>query len=273
MARRYAYLALAALVALGACSHGGSRHFGGDKPDGAPPTGAPPEEPPPNNPPPNNPPPNTPQADTTGTLGRTTEHATNGLGHTLHVGGNVVLGLGERTNLPLGQLGTHLNNIGDTLQNNGLGGVPVVGGALDATVNNVDGQLNGLAQVQLVNQPVLGATTPGGSQALGVSALSQTPSTGTLATVGILNQGAGQQPLGVNVGGAQLIGQPGPAAVNVGVLSNGTSGSPLGGVTSGLGGTSPLGSNPLSGVTAPLTNGGSAQNPVGSALNNLLGNH
>lgn len=291
MARRYAFLALATVLALGACSHGGSRHFGGDTPGGTPPTGAPPtEEPPPSNPPPpNNPPPSNPpnSADTEGALMRTTNLATTGLGRTLHLGGNVVLGLGERTNPPLDQLGHRVDSLGHALKDDGLAALPVLGGALATTIDGADGRLNGLAQMALANQPLLGATQSGASQAIGVSALSSTPSTGSIVTVGALNQGA-QQALNVGVGGTQILGQAGSAAVNVGLLNNTTSGSnPLGAITAPLtngGGQNPLGAiaapltngggqNPLGAITAPLTNGG-GHNPVGSALNgvtNLLG--
>ena len=279
MVRKSVSCALVALLALSACSHGGSRHFGGAKPGENPPTNAPSENPPPDSPPPTTPPandpppgdpPSTPNND--GSLARTSDLTTGIVGRTLHVGGNVVLGLGGRTNLPLGHVGAQIDGAGHALQDNGLAGLPLIGGALANKVEGLDGHLNGLAQVQLINQPVLGATTPGGNQAIGVSALSQTPSTGQVATIGLLNQGSSQQPLNVSLGGTQILGQPGPAAVNVGVLNGGSQiPSPLGAITAPLtgGGQTPVG-GVLGAVTAPVTNGG-AQTPVGGVLNGVTG--
>lgn len=192
------FAALAIVGLLAACSHSGARNFSINS---APP---PAEEPAPEPTP--EPQPAPPPAPPSGTLARTTD-ATNGLVTTaLHVTGNTLLGLGDHTNLP--------------------SGLPVVGGAVGNVVQGVDAHLNAVAQVQVVGLPVVGASAPGGNQAIGISALSPAPATGSIATVGVLNQGAQQQPLSVNIGGNQVLGTPGPAAVNLGVLNNGTTTGP-----------------------------------------------
>lgn len=206
--------ALAVLSLVAACSHHGARHFSA-------------AEPPTENPPPASPPPSPPPPPPGGTLTRATDDVTNVAGGVLHVVGNTVLG------------------VGDALDEKGIGGVPVVGSTASNIVEGADTHLNGVAQVQVVNAPIIGADAPGGNQAIGVSALSQTPSTGTVATVGVLNQGSQQQVANVSLGGAQVLGTSGPAAVNVGLL-NGVappsgSANPLGAVTSATSGsTGPL---------------------------------
>ncbi len=228
-------VALAAASLLAACSHNGARHFSMFSPG---PQEAPSNDPP-NDPPPHDPDP-TPTYDQTGTLTRTSDGATDVAGGALHVAGNVVLGVGEHVG-PLGHVGETIDGVGHNLKDNGVGGLPVVGGPLANTVEGVDNHLNGVAQVEIVNLPVAGATTPSGDSAIAISALSQNPATGTVATVGVLNQGSQQQPLNVSVGNTQVLGTPGPAAVNVGVLN---------------GAATPTGAtpNPLAPVVGGVTN-------------------
>lgn len=187
--------AFAAIALLAACSHNGARSFSMNS--GSPPPTTTDEEPAPTPPPEPQP---APPAPPSGTLTRTTDAANTIVGGALHITGNTLLGLGNRTDLP--------NNL------------PVIGNTLGGVVNTVDGHLNTAAQVQVVGLPVLGASQPSGNQAIGVGVLSQTPPTGTVASVGVLNQGAQQQPLNVNIGGAQILGNSGPATINVGVLNN-----------------------------------------------------
>ncbi|HVK80123.1 MAG TPA: hypothetical protein VM915_05870 [Verrucomicrobiae bacterium] len=206
-------LLITAALALGACSHGGSRHFGGT---GAPPgqgggggggSSSPPPWP----------------LSTTGTLERTTDTAGDLVGGVLHVGGNVVLGIAENTNLPLvGGVGEHLNNLGDTLQD-GVGGLPVVGGTLDNTIQTLDGTLNPIAAVEVAGIPALGASPQPSNQLIGASLLSENPRSGSLATVALLPQEGGAVPVTVALGDTTLIG-------------GGANGGPLGGVTGIVGG-------------------------------------
>jgi len=204
--------AIVALSLLGACSHHGARSFsmnGG--PSG--PTEPPQEEPAPAP----EPQPAPPAPSPGGTLERTTDTATSLTGGVLHVAGNTLLGLSDRANLPSAP-GHLIDGLGHALADNGVGGLPIVGNTVEGLVQTADGHVNNVAQVQVVGLPVVGATQPGGNQAISIGVGAQTPPTATIAAVGALNQGA-QQPLGVNVGGTQILGAPGPAAITVEVLN------------------------------------------------------
>lgn len=108
--------------------------------------------------------------------------------------------------------------MGNAVASNGVAGLPIIGGTVSNVVQGIDTHTNSFSQVQVVGLPGVGATTPGGNQAIGVSALSRTASTGSVATVGALNHGA-QQVANVSIGGTQVLGTSNSAAITVGVLN------------------------------------------------------
>lgn len=214
MTKHIPLVAIVAISLLGACSHHGSRSF---SMNGGP---SQPTEPTPENPEPTpEPQPAPPTPPPSGTLTRTTDTVTNVTGGVLHVAGNTLLGLSNHTNLP-GGAGQLVDGLGHSLANNGVGGLPIVGGTVEGLVQGVDNQLNSVAQVQVVGLPIIGASQPSGNQAIGIGVGSATPPTATVAAVSVLNQGA-QQPLGVSLGNTQVIGTPGAATINVDLLNGG----------------------------------------------------
>ncbi|HEV2081874.1 MAG TPA: hypothetical protein VGR32_05390 [Brevundimonas sp.] len=174
----------------------------------------------------------------------------------------------------------------------GMDGLPGMGGGSG-------GLLGGAGAVTIGDQTLVG--TPGQTGPLGVSVLSPTQATGSVATVGALSGGqvvsvgtgagttattSGGTPtglLGVNVGGHQVLGQGGSNLIGVGVLSpNGQQGTNVtgnvlsGGQTVGVGvsGTQGSGSGHAGGVVGGVvgtvggvlqpSNGGSHGQPGGT---------
>ncbi|MBL8550681.1 MAG: hypothetical protein JNJ73_11915 [Hyphomonadaceae bacterium] len=228
--------ALAATLAAGACSHGHSRFFamsGGvatpaaqnseSMPAENPPTDGIEAAPEPQRAPDADPSNNSnddaaPPRPQSGPLARTTGRLTRAGGRVFYSGGNAVLGVGEHGGGILRRKGEHARDLGRDLEEEGIAGVPVVGGAAQHAVAGIDTGLNGAAQVRIVGLPVLGAS--GANSAFGVGALSGQTATGAIASANLLNPGA-QQPASLNVAGVQVLGQSGAqAAVGVSVLPN-----------------------------------------------------
>lgn len=222
---RHAPLAvILATLALAACNHGGDRHFSVVDPGPTPPPSPP--APGPTPPEPGPPPP--------GPLAKTTESATGLAGGVLHVGGNIVLGVADQTNLPLDHVGNTVVALGDHVSE-GPGGVPLIGGALDKTITGADTHLASVAQISVVGMEAQQNTTA----ALGVS-LGGPSASGTLASTTLLGPSATQL-ANVSLGGAQVLGNEGQAAaVKVGLLNGAAQGASSGG------GAPQSPSNPLS---------------------------
>lgn len=218
-------VAILATIALAACSHGGDRHFSVVEPG---PTPTPPPTPAPPTPPEPGPP-------APGPLAKTVDTTTSLAGGLLHVGGNIVLGVADQTNLPLDHLGATVVALGDHVSE-GPEGIPLVGGVLDKTVTGADTHLAGVAQVSVVGMEAQQST----NAALGVS-LGGPSVSGSIASTTLLGPGATQL-ADVSLGGAQVLGNEGqPAAVKVGLLNG-----PAPGATSSGGAPQSPSNNPLS---------------------------
>ncbi|MBU1376676.1 MAG: hypothetical protein KKA30_11950 [Alphaproteobacteria bacterium] len=200
----------------------------------------------------------------TGTLVRVGDAVGDLTGGLIAVTGNAVLSGATG-------LGPILTGTGRDLTRDGLGGLPLVGGAVESTVRAVDSGLNPVAKLTLVNQTVVGSGTAGSPQLVGVSALSNANTPGQAATVGLLNGGTATQVANLSLGGAQLLGSgSGTALVGASVLSptQATGTAATLGVPSGA--TSPIGG--LTPVVASATSlvGGLTGGASGAGLPALL---
>lgn len=255
MVRKSALLmTLAAALSLAACNHGHSRHFGGgpggpgtpggpggptDSPDGGGGDGGGGGDSPPS------------------VLASVVDGTTDTSGNLVTVAGNAVLGLGDQTGLGLvSHVGNAVSHLGEGLQTDGLGALPIVGAPLGGVVDTVDGKAGHLAGVTIINTPLTAPTNA--TPLIGASVGSQTPPVGSLATVGLLNQSPSQGPVSVAVGQTQVIG--GSSAL----LGGGNSGL-LGNVTAGVTGSV------TGGVTVQGNNNNSPSHPVSGAANALAG--
>ncbi|MET0182192.1 MAG: hypothetical protein ABW199_04825 [Caulobacterales bacterium] len=243
MQKKHLALLITATAALAACSHGGSRHYSGGGTGTTDPVDP------------------SPSTTSTGTLERTTDTTTTAVGEVLHVAGNVVLGVSEQTNLPLDGVGHAVNDLGDKLETDGVDAVPLVGDKLDYTIRSADNNLNGVARVEVAGIPVAGSNAqPSSNQLIGVSAGSENPPSGTLATVGVLSKN-GDGPVTLALGETQILGAGG--------TTGGASGS-LGGVTGVVGSVTGALTTPLGGA-AGGAGAGSAGGGTGGGLGGMLG--
>ena len=150
----------------------------------------------------------------TGTLARLSDLTGDLTGSLIAVTGNAVL-------TGTSGLGNLLTNAGGELRSDGLGGLPLVGDAVETVTRAADASLGPAAKVTLLNQTVVGSSTANSPQLVGVSALSSSTTQGQAATVGLLNGPAPTQVASLNLGGAQLLGAAngGPALIGASVLA------------------------------------------------------
>ncbi len=242
---------LVAALALSACSHGRSVSVarspapetpGGENPGGETPGGENPGGP----------------AQTPGTLAATADRATDLGGGLIAASGNVLLGLSDKTNLSLiGALGATTQALGENLADDGLAATPILGGALSGLVATGDSALGQTAALNVAGLPALHGPS-GATPAVSVSALA--PNADQLASV--------------SIGGAQVLGQSGAAAIGVHVAPQ-AGGGLLGGATQGAGALTGV-TQTIGGVlnqtqTSPI--GGPVGGPVGGLVGGLLGGH
>jgi hypothetical protein len=179
--------------------------------------------------------------------------AVTGLGTTLAAAGGGVSGVGGLTGT-LGnvvqKVGTEVSTTGSGLTGSGLAGLPLVGNTLGGVITSVDGTLNSLLGVTVMNRQISGSPTSDGL--LNASVLSHNIATGAPVSASVLSGGQV-----LNLNGSNVLG-----GLTAGTTAGGVGGL-LGGVT-----------NTVSGLTGGLTAGttaGGAGGLVGGVVNTVTG--
>lgn len=150
-----------------------------------------------------------------GSLGRVSDLTGETAGGALALVGNAPI-------LGATPVGEKVASVGGALRQDGLGGLPAVGGVVDGLVATGDGVLNDAAKIGIGGQTVAGSSSAHSTQLVGASALGPQVD-GTVLTAGLLNGApAGGQPtqlVSLGLSDNQVLGSEGPALIGANLLS------------------------------------------------------